>query len=107
MIDTKDNINKLEITEVLELFDIKTRTFIELNVQKDSIYELFPYSSQKYEPQLALKEIQESTKNLNTRLSNLKKINKSLDTFEKDNTSLNWDELQKISKELEENYKDN
>ena len=34
-------------------------------------------------------EIKESTKNLNTRLSNLKKINKSLDTIEKDNTSLN------------------
>jgi hypothetical protein len=53
-----------------------------------------------------LREIQESSKNLNTRLSNLKKINKSLITFEKDNNSLNWDELQKISKELEENYKD-
>ena len=107
MIDTKDNINNLEISEVLDLFDIKTRRFIELNVQKDSIYELFPYSNKKYEPQLALKEIQESIKNLNTRLSNLKKINKSLNTFEKDNTSLNWDELQKISRELEENYKDN
>ena len=47
-----------------------------------------------------------SSKNLNTRLSNLKKINKSLITFEQDNTSLNWDDLQKISRELEENFKD-
>jgi len=36
----------------------------------------------------------------------LKKINKSLITFEKDNTSLNWDDLQKISRELEEDFKD-
>ena len=80
---------------------------MKVNVFEDAIYQLFPYSSQKYDPHQALKEIQESSKNLNTRLSNLKKINKSLTTFEKENTSLNWDELQRISTELKDNYKDN
>ena len=102
-----NDVNSLPKHEIIKLFDEKIRAFVDSNVLKDSIYKLFPYSDEKYEPNAALKEIQESTKNLNTRLSNLKKINKSLHTFEKDNTSLNWDDLQKISKELEENYKDN
>ena len=72
-----------------------------------SIYKLFPYSSQKYDAEEALEEIQESLKNLNTRLSNLKKINKSLIRFEENSSSLNWEELQKISAELEDDYKDN
>ena len=38
--------------------------------------------------------------NLKTRLLNLKKINKSLDNFHKNTDVLNWEELQKISKEL-------
>ena len=94
-------------SDILNLFDAEIRQFLESKILHHSIYRLFPYSSQKYEPDATLKEIQESSKNLNTRLSNLKKINKSLITFEKDNTSLNWDELQKISRELEENFKDN
>ena len=102
----KDHINTADTADILKLFDEKTRHFVNTNVLQNSIYQLFPYSKEKYEPADTLKEIKESTKNLNTRLSNLKKINKSLITFEKDNNSLNWDELQKISKELEENYKD-
>ena len=97
--------NKKSIN-ILDLFDNEIRDFVVSNILKDSVYQLFPYSSEKYESEKALKEIEESTKNLNTRLSNLKKINKSLITFEKDNTSLNWDELQKISKELEDNIID-
>jgi len=93
-------------TDILKLFDGEIRQFLESKILHPSIYRLFPYSSQKYDSETTLREIQESSKNLNTRLSNLKKINKSLITFEKDNNSLNWDELQKISKELEENYKD-
>ncbi len=93
-------------SDILSLFTQEIRQFVESKILQPSIYKLFPYSSQKYESNAALKEIQESLKNLNTRLSNLEKINKSLRTFEKDNTSLNWDELQKISSELEENYND-
>jgi DNA primase len=92
---------------ILNLFDTEIRQFVETKILHPSIYRLFPYSTKKYDPDATLEEIQDSSKNLNTRLSNLKKINKSLITFEKDNTSLNWDDLQKISRELEENFKDN
>lgn len=102
----KEAIHK-NTSNILNSFDSETREFLESKILHPSIYRLFPYSSQKYESDLTLQEIQESSKNLNTRLSNLKKINKSLITFEKDNTSLNWDDLQKISIELEENFKDN
>ena len=102
----KETISK-NTSDILNLFDREIRQFLESKILHHSIYKLFPYSSQKYEPDAVLKEIQESSKNLNTRLSNLKKINKSLITFEKNNTSLNWDDLQKISIELEENFKDN
>ena len=71
------------------------------------VYELFPYSGPKYDSDKALIEIKESTNNLNTRLSNLKKINKSLIRFQENSSSLNWEELQKISVELEDDYKDN
>ena len=67
---------------------------------KSSVYQLFPYSSYKFDDQEALLEIKESCQNLNTRLSNLKKINKSLDNFIDDSTTLKWEELQNISKEL-------
>ena len=67
---------------------------------KSKIYQLFPYSSPKYDALHALEEIKESCLNLNTRLLNLKKINKSLISFIDDSNQLNWDELQKISKEL-------
>jgi len=94
-------------SSILNLFDTEIRKFLESKILHPSIYRLFPYSTQKYDSDASLKEIKESSKNLNTRLSNLKKINKSLITFEKDNTSLNWDDLQKISIELKENFKDN
>ena len=100
----KKNIYKdKEKSEILRFLDNDIKKYLEVNVLEEGIYQLFPYSRQKYDPHLALKEIQESTKNLNTRLSNLKKINKSLSTFEKENTSLNWDELQKISSKLKDN----
>ena len=101
-----EDINQNETIDMLKIFDDDIMKYIESNILLDAIYKLFPYSGGNYDSNLALKEIKESTKNLNTRLSNLKKINKSLNTFEKDNTSLNWDELQQISKELDEDYKD-
>ena len=65
-----------------------------------SIYKLFPYSSQKYPENESLIEILEYAENLNTRLLNLKKINKSLNSFVNDSSQLNWKELQKINLEL-------
>ncbi len=101
-----NDFSTLNKADILKLFDQETQQFIGSNILQKSIYRLFPYSDESFDPDRALREIKESSKNLNTRLSNLKKINKSLNTFEKDNTSLNWDELQKISKELEDNYKE-
>tara|TARA_Y100001970_G_scaffold8828_1_gene10272 strand:+ start:407 stop:2152 length:1746 start_codon:yes stop_codon:yes gene_type:complete len=85
----------------------KLRQFILNNITLSSIYELFPYSSPKFDQDKALIEIKESINNLNTRLSNLKKINKSLIRFENNSSSLNWEELQKISNDLEDEYTDN
>ena len=67
---------------------------------KSSIYQLFPYSSPKFDDQQTLTEVKESCINLNTRLLNLKKINKSLNSFIDDSTQLKWEELQSINKEL-------
>ena len=91
----------------MEKFNDKLKNYIKNHVLVDSVYQLFPYSRPKYDIDKAIVEIEESSNNLNTRLSNLKKINKSLNNFEKNSTSLNWDDLQKISIEIEENYKDN
>ena len=100
-------VNTDETNNLLALFKENLRKFIKDNITISSVYELFPYSSPKYNPEEALIEIKESTNNLNTRLSNLKKINKSLNRFEENSSSLNWEELQKISSELEDDYKDN
>ena len=66
------------------------------------ITQLFPFASSKYDAQQAKLDIQDSVKNLNTRLLNLQKINKSLDSFVSDSSQLNWDELQNINVELSE-----
>ncbi len=70
------------------------------NSTSPQIYELFPYSSPSFDPQESYQEIIKSINNLNTRLSNLKKINKSLDTFVKNSNTLNWNELQSINNEI-------
>ena len=100
------DVNLIEPEDILAQFSVKIKEFLKSSIIKSSIYELFPYSNPNYDPDLSLLEIKESSYNLNTRLSNLKKINKSLNTFYEDKTSLNWEELQKISNELEDNYKD-
>jgi len=64
------------------------------------ISKLFPYSLPSFNPQQSYKEVKESLNNLNTRLSYLKKINKSLDTFINESNSLNWSELQNINIEI-------
>jgi DNA primase len=103
----KNQVNAGDSNNLLPLLSQNIRKFINDNITLSSVYVLFPYSGPKYDPDKALIEIKESTNNLNTRLSNLKKINKSLDRFEENSSSLNWEELQKISAELEDNYKDN
>jgi len=94
-----DFINKsakalLEEIHDQELIDIIKKCL------KSEIYQLFPYSSPKFVNHQVLQEIKESCHNLKTRLLNLKKINKSLNSFIENSNQLNWEELQKISKEL-------
>ena len=48
-----------------------------------------------------LKKYKNPIKNLNTRLSNLKKINKSLDEFDDNSSSLTWEELKNISSDFQ------
>ena len=67
---------------------------------ENGIFTLFPYAQKQYNSLDALEEAQESVKNLNTRLLNLKKINKSLNEMTDSTSNLNWDELKKISADL-------
>ncbi len=73
------------------------------NTQDSSIFQLFPYVSSNYESEEVIKEIKESINNLKTRLSNLKKINKSLNDIELNSSSLTWDELKNITFNLHNN----
>ena len=67
---------------------------------ENPILELFPYAKKHHKSSLTLEEIKDSIKNINTRLLNLKKINKSLDKFGENSNSISWKDLQEISKEL-------
>ncbi len=101
-------INELQKDEYLNLEPLKLLKKIEntsfSNLVKEcmswQIYRLFPYSEPKFDPQTSFDEVLKSLNNLNTRLSNLKKINKSLDEFVKNTNSLNWSELQSINLEI-------
>jgi len=103
---SKSEQNEKNTDELLNILSVSLKNIVVTNVLNKSIYQLFPYSNPKYDPQDALKEVKESIKNLNTRLSNLKKINKSLDTFENDHNSLNWEELQRIGSEIQDKYEE-
>ena len=90
-----DNINTDNFSKIFSEIYQKSRD--------NSIFQLFPYASKDYEEENALREINESINNLNTRLLNLKKINKSLDDIENNPSSLTWDELKNISFNLHNN----
>ena len=72
------------------------------NSMNSQLYQLFPYASPSYDPQKTYEEVIKSLDNLNTRLSNLKKINKSLNNFIENSNTLNWSELQNINIEIKE-----
>ena len=101
-------INQLRNKEVLNLekesilskfSNVKNFEIIKESITYQ-IYQLFPYCSPSFDPQESYEEVLKSVKNLNTRLSNLQKINKSLDNFINDSNSLNWSELQNINIEI-------
>ena len=91
------NLISMEINDIKET-ELPHHISDILNVAlENSLYQLFPYAQKGYDSKKTLIEIQDSVKNLNTRLLNLKKINKSLNEFEENNSNLSWDELKKIS----------
>ncbi|PPR47218.1 MAG: DNA primase [Alphaproteobacteria bacterium MarineAlpha5_Bin9] len=98
-ISSKDFISK-NSEEVVN--EAKDQEFSEIlkNCLNSEIYQLFPYSFYKYNSDKAFEEVKESCKNLKSRLLNLEKLNKSLDSFNKNSNSLKWIELKEISKEL-------
>ncbi len=101
-------IHKSDLVEV-NIDDINTNNFsitfseIYQKSSDSSIFQLFPYTNKDYDKEDALREINESINNLNTRLSNLKKINKSLDDIDNNPSSMTWDELKNISFNLHDN----
>ena len=97
---TKEEILVLNKDKILKKYTSGLFEKILKESMTGQIYELFPYSSGLYDPQKALEDIRKSLKNLNTRLSNLQKINKSLDTFVNDSNQLNWSDLQSINIEI-------
>ena len=101
-------IHKSDLVEV-NIDDINTNNFsitfseIYQKSRDSSIFQLFPYTNKDYDKEDALREINESINNLNTRLSNLTKINKSLDDLDNNPSSMTWDELKNISFNLYDN----
>jgi len=84
-----DNIEKSNLPNIFsEIYEKTIDT---------SIFQLFPYVQKDFDKDNTLKEIKESINNLHTRLSNLKKINKSLNDIDENSSSLTWDELKNIS----------
>ncbi len=90
-----DNINTVKFpNKVSEIYQ-KTKD--------NSISQLFPYVRLDYGSEEVIKEIKESINNLKTRLSNLKKINKSLNDIHSNSSSMTWDELKNITFNLHNN----
>ena len=95
-----ERFNKLDNREILKILDNQIHIQIVKQSLSSKIYKLFPYSSPNHDPEISREEALKSLKNLNTRLLNLQKINKSLDTFIKESNQLNWEDLQKINIEI-------
>tara|TARA_X000000950_G_scaffold147436_1_gene181975 strand:- start:1582 stop:3330 length:1749 start_codon:yes stop_codon:yes gene_type:complete len=101
-------VHKSEFVEAdINNFDIskfpKKLSEIYENSQDSGIFQLFPYVRADYDSEKTIKEIRDSINNLKTRLSNLKKINKSLNDIEINSSSMTWDELKNITFDLHNN----
>ena len=100
------NYFQKNLVKEMQIDEIKTNQIPEKYIKilqyasENSILDLFPYCKKDNDSKETLLEIQDSVKNLNTRLSNLKKINKSLDKLDNDFSSLSWDELKEIKANL-------
>jgi len=98
----KSKFKNLVKHQILKKLNKDNHVFIIEECTTPQINQLFPYSSLSFDPQKSYEEVIKSINNLNTRLSYLKKINKSLDTFINNSNSLNWSELQNINIEISE-----
>ena len=96
----KKDIKNLKKDQILMKLSDDKHLYLIKECMSPQINQLFPYSSSSFDPQQSYEEVLKSINNLNTRLSNLKKINKSLDTFINNSNSLNWAELQNINIEI-------
>ena len=96
----KNHVKEMQIDEIKIKEIPKNYIKILKYVSENSILDLFPYCKKDNDSRETLLEIQDSVKNLNTRLLNLKKINKSLDKLDNNSSSLSWDELKKIKADL-------
>ena len=96
----KNQVKEMQIDEIKIKEIPKNYIKILKYVSENSILDLFPYCKKDNDSRETLLEIQDSVKNLNTRLLNLKKINKSLDKLDNNSSSLSWDELKKIKADL-------
>ena len=90
----------MRVPELRHILKFIKENFDEKKATRKFVYKLFPYSGPNFDTQLSREEALNSLKNLNTRLLNLQKINKSLDTFIKESNQLNWEDLQKINIEI-------
>ncbi len=96
----KSELNKVEIGKIdQDIFPTKLNEIFR-KTKDNSIFQLFPYVKEQYGDENAFKEIKESIHNLNSRLSNLKKINKSLNDINDNSLPLSWDELKDITLNL-------
>ncbi len=89
-----------QFDEIMKLSHQSKKINLLNNLTEKGIYQLFPYSKSDNNSQETLIEIRESIRNLNTRLLNLKKINKSLNEFEDNFSSLTWEELRSMTSYL-------
>ena len=96
----KQNFINMSGEELLTAIKDKNLKDILKKCMNSDIYRLFPYASPSFVIHNVLSEINKSCNNLKTRLLNLEKINKSLDSFIENSSQLNWDELKKINQEL-------
>ena len=95
-ISKRDNINLSSKDIVSYLKNSKYENIVDKALNRQ-IYQLFPYSSPNFNSQKALQEVKKSAKIIDTRLSNLAELDKSIKNLESEATLLNWQEFEKLS----------
>ncbi len=95
-ISKRDNITLSSADLVNNLKNSKFKSIVEKSLNRQ-IYQLFPYSSPNFNSQKALEEVKKSAKIIDTKLSNLAELDKSIKNLESEATLLKWKEFEKLS----------